>query len=124
MKKITVLILVLGLAVPAQAWHLFPVKEKPVTENKDNSVSYGVIGGVAFGIGVVVGLFLFYLIGIGKAKYIYYTTMNNVNKALNKMCLGIDDVYKIRGISEGLYGTPFDIDTEQIKNAVLEQHKD
>jgi hypothetical protein len=38
MKKITVLILVLGLAVPAQAWTLFPVREKIVEVQKTNYV--------------------------------------------------------------------------------------
>ncbi|MDR0977900.1 MAG: hypothetical protein LBL71_02555 [Endomicrobium sp.] len=30
MKKIIALVLALGLAVPVQAWHLFPVREKIV----------------------------------------------------------------------------------------------
>jgi chromosome segregation ATPase len=34
MKKMTAMVLALGLAVPAQAWHLFPVREK--VEHPDN----------------------------------------------------------------------------------------
>jgi ABC-type nickel/cobalt efflux system permease component RcnA len=56
MKKIIVLILVLGLAMPVSAWHLFPVKEKPVTEKKDNSVLSGVILGTSNAISCVIGL--------------------------------------------------------------------
>jgi hypothetical protein len=36
LKKITVLVLVLGLTVPAQAWHLFPVRKEIVTVEKTN----------------------------------------------------------------------------------------
>ncbi|MDR0977898.1 MAG: hypothetical protein LBL71_02545 [Endomicrobium sp.] len=36
MKKLTVLMLVLGLAVPVQACHLFPVREKIVTVKETN----------------------------------------------------------------------------------------
>jgi hypothetical protein len=36
MKKITVLVLVLGLAVPVQAWHLFPVRKEIVAVKETN----------------------------------------------------------------------------------------
>ncbi|MDR0977820.1 MAG: hypothetical protein LBL71_02140 [Endomicrobium sp.] len=36
MKKITILILVLGLAMPAQAWTLFPVRKEIVTVKETN----------------------------------------------------------------------------------------
>jgi hypothetical protein len=39
MKKITVLILVLGLAMPVNAWTLFPVREKTVIVEK-TKISY------------------------------------------------------------------------------------
>ncbi|MDR0978249.1 MAG: hypothetical protein LBL71_04415 [Endomicrobium sp.] len=36
MKRVIALMLVLALAVPAQAWHLFPVREKIVTVKETN----------------------------------------------------------------------------------------
>jgi hypothetical protein len=99
MKKITVLILVLGLAVPAQAWHLFPVKEKAVTENKDNSVSSGVREGIAcligLGVGIFVGLFIVYRFSF---KVIRYEVINEINKKLNALSLEFctDSVLMIR----------------------------
>jgi hypothetical protein len=44
MKKITVFILVLGLNVPVQAWHLFPVREKIVKEKETNWLVIGIVG--------------------------------------------------------------------------------
>jgi hypothetical protein len=88
MEKITVLILVLGLSVPAQAWHLFPVKEKPVIENKVNSVSSGVREGIAcligLGVGIFVGLFVVYK---SSFKIIRNEVINEINIKLKEVSL-------------------------------------
>jgi hypothetical protein len=42
MKKITVLMLALALAVPVQAWHLFPVRKKIVTVKETNYTAMAV----------------------------------------------------------------------------------
>jgi hypothetical protein len=48
-KKITALVLVLGVAVSVNAWHLFPVREKIITIKETNYTACAVTG-------VVVGL--------------------------------------------------------------------
>jgi hypothetical protein len=58
MKRLIGLMLVLGLAVPVQAWHLFPVREKIVEVQKTNYVLTAGIGLMTFGLGILLSLFI------------------------------------------------------------------
>jgi peptidoglycan hydrolase CwlO-like protein len=56
MKKITVLILVLALAVPVQAWHLFPVGKEIVEVQKTNYKLTVACTAVTAILGVIIGI--------------------------------------------------------------------
>jgi hypothetical protein len=89
MKKITVLMLVLALAVPAQAWHLFPIRKEVVTVEK-TKISYAAcaITGVVVGvIGLVIGICGFRSFEYLKAWRIEEKMRMNVNKALERFGL-------------------------------------
>jgi chromosome segregation ATPase len=68
MKKITAMVLALGLAVPAQACHLFPVREKVVIETKTNYTATIVIGVVTL------------LAGLAGIGYMQYTNQKLINQ--------------------------------------------
>jgi hypothetical protein len=58
MKKLIVLMLVLGLAVPVNAWHLFPVREKIVKEKETDYAVTVVVGAVTLGLSVLSCFFI------------------------------------------------------------------
>jgi hypothetical protein len=134
MKKIIVYMLVLGLAVPAQAWHLFPVREKIVTvkETKTNYAVCAITGVVVGAICIVIGYKLKGLKTSIDVSKIENRTINRVNLKLNPFAL-IFDHDSIRGIcvDEG-YKRRFGVESEMfdieepasIRRAVESQHVD
>jgi hypothetical protein len=68
MKKMTAMVLALGLAVPAQAWHLFPVREKVVIETKTNYTATIITGAVTL------------LAGIAGVGYMWYKKETEINR--------------------------------------------
>jgi hypothetical protein len=111
--------------MPVNAWvfrDLFPVKEKPVTEKKDNSVSYGVVGGTASFIGwilgIACGIFLSGLIKATQVSQIRDIVVGEVNERLNEASLVI--FYdKLKGLDSNT--DTFDIDVSKIKEVVKQQ---
>jgi hypothetical protein len=99
------------------AWHLFPVKEKAVTENKDNSVSYGVMGTACL-VCLIVGI----LIGghMTNSSKVREHTMTTVNYILKGVALTFHN-NSLKGIN--YEGTMFDIDSSEIKATVLNQFR-
>jgi chromosome segregation ATPase len=65
MKKITAMVLALGLAVPAQAWHLFPVRKEIVTVKETDYVITAIIA-----------------VGVALEGLICFVHMNNKNRNL------------------------------------------
>jgi hypothetical protein len=59
MKKMTAMVLALGLTVPAQAWTLFPVREKVVIETKTDYTATIITGVVAVLASLAVGKLIF-----------------------------------------------------------------
>jgi hypothetical protein len=59
MKKITVLVLMLGLTVPTYAWHLFPVREKIVTVKETNYTALAGACAITLVVSLIAGKVIF-----------------------------------------------------------------
>jgi hypothetical protein len=116
--------------MPVNAWHLFPVKEEAVTENKDNSVSYRVREGIAcligLGVGILVGIFIFDSLNFRVIKHIVIDEMNE--KLIPVSLTFFNDAVLMGMKSSDFNGSIlydlFDIDTAPIKAAVKQQYKE
>jgi hypothetical protein len=128
MKKITVLILALGLSMPAHSWTLFSVKEKIVEVPKTNytacAITGVVVGVITLIVGVFGGAFLDILYNETSYSNAIENTLVRVNCALAGFSLTIDDEYNIKGVSTDYgTGTPrtFEVDRHYISHEILRQ---
>jgi ABC-type anion transport system duplicated permease subunit len=103
MKKITVLILALCLAVPAQAWHLFPVKEKIVEVPKTNYTAYAITGVAVGAIALVIVV----------AEFKFCNNEKNGIQTDAQICTKIRNSLDVPTIYEETISVPENMDEEE-----------
>ncbi|MDR0978248.1 MAG: hypothetical protein LBL71_04410 [Endomicrobium sp.] len=108
MKKITVLMLALGLAVPAQAWHLFPVRKEIVEVQKTNYYACAVVGAIALAAGIAIGMFMFPFSKHINTEFIRSKVIAEINLKLRPFSLKYDNNI-VWGIEENLLGREGDL---------------
>jgi hypothetical protein len=115
MKKITVLMLVLGLAVPAQAWTLFPVRKEVVTETKTN---YAAMAGACV-ITLVLSLIAGKLIFGYKAPVEPIKPVEPISKEEIRRQIELEINMQVSGDNNGAWRVVYDKDAESGHQWVL-----